>query len=154
MECETVISKYLERSETFRIPVLLRFHTLFCPECRDEIEKLRAEFEKLKAYPPHEIPVDITENVMARVQLLEETYEHEISCFKWIAVGIVIIGSRFLFTYSDSHVWLQGHFGKQFDIPLNIILGLIVTAYAILFVGTHIDDIKKYIPYLTEKFHL
>ncbi len=154
MECETAIEKYLKYPGGIKIPLLLRVHMLFCQSCRSEIQLLKIEFQKIRNSAPYEIPEDITETVMAQVQLLEKSYENEISYFKWIAVGVIIVGSRFVFTFSDSLVWLQGHFGKQLDIPLNIILGLVMTGYAILFVGTHIDDIKRNVPYLTEKFHL
>ena len=83
--------------------------------------------------------------IMAEIYNSEEEYEQTISYFKWISVGLVIVMSRLLFSFSDTHTWLKGQFGMNFEIPLNIVLGLLITIYAGIFIASHIDDIKEYI---------
>ena len=102
-------------------------------------------FNQFSGDSPFRVPYDMSEIVMKRIlnSTVVFTANDRISNFKWIAVGLVILVSMFLAPYSDSMIWLNNQFGGQFEIPFNIVMGIIITVYASLFVGTHLDSLKR-----------
>lgn len=146
MKCDSAMQKFLELDNGASIPFLVRLHTLRCRKCRLEIREMRIRLAVFEYHPPYEAKRDASDEIMRTIIANEKLYSSGMSFKKWIAVGLVILLSRFAITFSDTLAWLQNQFGSSLDIPLNIVLGLAMSIYAVLFIGTHMDDIKKMIP--------
>ncbi|MGL4369965.1 MAG: hypothetical protein ACRCUT_09890 [Spirochaetota bacterium] len=142
MSCEKKIEKFMHLDRGEAIPLSLRFHILFCRRCRNEIFSLLKSFDSIRGKAPFEIPFDMSDLVMKRIEFLEIDYAHNISNTKWISAGIVIFASIFLVSFSDWADWLSVHTEGYFDIPLYIVMGLSLTVYSSLFIGTHLEYLK------------
>ena len=143
MKCDKAMKKFLDMDNDASFTLSLKLHSIFCRECREEISALSETYSSLIGMSSFVTQKDMTDAIMAEVYKHENLYEHNVSYFKWISVGSIIIASRFLVSFSDTHIWLNSHFGINFEIPLNIVLGLVISIYLILFIASHIDDLKK-----------
>jgi len=150
MKCERFINRFLELDNRSMMPLSLCLHMLICPSCRKEINRLRDQLESFRDLHPYILPRDMSDKVMIAVYESEERHCGNVSYFKWLTVGFLIVSGRVLFTYSDSFAWLQMKFGSQLDLPLNIILGLAVSLYSIFFILANLEDCKKIIPYISD----
>jgi hypothetical protein len=137
------MQKFLESESSAFIPFAVTWHILFCKKCRTEIFALRDKFKELKNGAAYTVPVDLTESIMYKINLLEVQYEHNVSNFKWILVGTVIFSSLMLFTFSDSFMSLKPFFGRVLEVPISIVMGVGITIYASLFIGSHLEYLKQ-----------
>lgn len=147
MRCNKFIENFLELDNYTAIPLSFKIHIFFCTRCRKEILFLTEQFKSLLATSSFDMKKDISEAVMLKIKELEINFEQNISNFKWITAGSIIWASIFLMSFSDSIAWLQSQFGAYLEIPLRIVMGLVVSFYAALYIGTHLDQIKKALNY-------
>ena len=152
MNCKKTIDRYLQSEHIEKVPWMVRLHTLFCPYCRKEVQAMQKKYNELTKEHPFEMHRDISASIMLEVMQSPIQYEKQISYFNWISVGIVIIASRFLITFSDTYQWLNRVFGGNFEVPLNIVLGSVISTYAALFIGSHLKDMKRFSKYIQKKF--
>ncbi len=148
MKCEKVITKYLESDDKYRIPLLVKIHTYFCPGCSNEISKLMAAMDLLENDSIWKTERNITGYVMDRISLQSVYSEKRVSGIKWILIGAVIISSILLINFSDSFIWLKEQYGSNFVIPLSIVLGLAITAYMMILTLSNYDYLEKYLHYI------
>ncbi|MBN2040815.1 MAG: hypothetical protein JW864_12300 [Spirochaetes bacterium] len=153
MKCKNAIQSFLDSEDSCYIPFPARLHMVFCKSCRNEINTMRNIFNNAKYQPTPEIPVDMAGIIMDKISDSNIAFEKHISFYRWLFAGLVISASMFLIPYSDSFAWLKQHFGSGLEIPVNIVLGLVVTSYAASFIGTHIDEAKKIIKIISDKIH-
>jgi hypothetical protein len=153
MKCKKIIDSFLNQDDS-RYPVfLIRLHIAFCSRCRKEIRTLQKIFVKARTSSPFEMPGDMSGPVMRAIINSDVVYKKDISSGKWLFTGVVIFASIFLVSYSNSFIWLKSHFGSVLEVPLYMVLGLAITFYAALFIGTHIEMMRKFIEYLNDKIH-
>lgn len=153
MKCNVAIESYLDSEDSCYIPFFVRLHMVFCRSCRKEIHTMRDVFQNAQFQPMREISRDMTEIIMNKITDSNEIYEKGISFYRWLFAGLVIFASIFLISYSNSFVWLKQHFGSGLEIPVNVVLGFVITFYAASFIGTHIDEAKKFIKIINNKMH-
>ena len=94
---------------------------------------------------------DMTEIIMNSIYANAHIFRKNISSTKWISVGSLIFLSIIGITFSDSIIWLRSHFGVSFEVPLSIVMGLAITIYVCLYIGTHIEETRKFIGHFTGK---
>ncbi len=143
MKCDDAISRFLELDNRESPPLRVRLHTFLCGRCRAEISMMQKVLDTQIGAALYAPDHDLSGRIMAILDKGDVSYGREISYFKWLFVGFVILSGRVLVTYSDTMAWLQNRFGGSLDIPFNIVLGLALSIYALCFIGTHIDDLKK-----------
>ena len=153
MKCNNAIQLFFESEDSGYIPFFVRWHMIFCRSCKDEIRAMQNVFKSAQIPSIIEIPKDMSGRIMNRIMDSNIVFERNISFSKWLFVGIVIFSSIFLISYSDSFAWLKQHFGSGLEIPLNVVLGLVITLYGASFIGTHIDEAKKFIEIIFSKMH-
>ncbi len=151
MKCSRIIDHFLELEDTLSIPFSLRLHILFCRECRGEIFVLRDIFKSFRNTAPFEMTGNISDFVMYRIKGSEINIDNTISSFRWLIVGSVILASMFLVPFSNSLLWLKVHFGRDLLIPLNIVMGLVISIYSVFVIGAHIDELKTFMNSLYRK---
>ncbi len=143
MKCDKAMSMFLELDNNAVVPLRLRAHMLFCPRCRAEINTLAEELLVLRHLSPFDPGIDIAAEVMEAISKLSPVPEHTISNLKWISVGSIILMSLFLISFSKSQQWLTARFGGHLMIPLSVVMGLAMSLYAILFISTHLEELKR-----------
>ncbi len=151
MKCNRIVERFLERDYNDSIPLSIRLHLFVCHRCRREIFELRSLFKSLRDTAPFDMEVDLSDLVMYRIRESEINYGNTISPIKWLLVGSVILASIFLIPFSDSHLWLKVHFGRDLLIPLNIVMGLVISIYSVFVIGAHIDRLKTLMNFLYQK---
>lgn len=147
MKCSKIVDKYLDQEDMGVVPFRVRLHALRCSRCRQEIAQLRKEIKKLRTKAPFDMKRDLSDNIMYRIGLTIIHVENRVSIAKWLSVGLVIFASIVLFSYSDYSIWVKEHFGSSFDIPMSMVLGLLISAYVLLFIGTNMEQLKKVFNY-------
>jgi hypothetical protein len=154
MKCEKIIASFLNQDDS-RYPVFfIRLHIAFCSRCRNEIKALQNAFIRATTASPFSMPLDLSDPIMRRIFKSDVIYEKNISSAKWLFSGVIIFASIFMLSYSESFIWLREYFGRGLEIPLHIVLGLVITFYAALYIGTHIDDMKKFAKFIENRIHL
>ncbi len=143
MKCNRIMDDYIMSDATNGIPLRVRFHMMFCNSCKEEINKMSKSIKSMEGVFPFKMEIDLTDKIMEKVEELELYYKKSISSFKWITAGTMIFSSIFLIQYSDSFSWLKSQFGGDFEVPVNIAFGLIVSVYALAFTTSHLDGFKK-----------
>jgi hypothetical protein len=125
--------------------LILRFHLLFCSECRREISRLRDLFVFVKNDSLYKSSYDISTSVMNIIRRESAFNGKTISGLKWVTIGSIIFLSILLINFSESFVWLKGEFGSGYTIPMSIVMGFVLTAYATILIGCNYESIKKYL---------
>ncbi|BBM87859.1 hypothetical protein [Candidatus Uabimicrobium amorphum] len=143
MKCEKVKEKYFACDHNQRIPLDVKCHTLFCSSCRKEIQQFSQHLSELQNTTPFEIEQDLHVAVMAEISRLTPPPPSPLSYSWWIFVGIFILASIFSMPYSNALVWLEWNFGRDLQIPLYSIMGLVLSIYISLFIGLHLEDVKR-----------
>jgi hypothetical protein len=159
MKCEKIIINYLEQEDCRYPSLMARFHMILCSSCREEIHKLRDNFIDARMSSPYTMPVNLVDSIMRKIYNSGHVSENDIiaeeniSPSKWFYSGVILFASIILLSYSDSLTWLKGYFGSALEIPLNIVLGLIITVYAASYIGTHLDGVKKFAEFINSKIN-
>lgn len=143
MKCEQVKKKYFACDHNHRIPFEVKCHTLFCGSCRKEIQQFSRHLIELQSTTPFTTECDLHMAIMADVSRLSPAQPSSMSYYKWIFVGIFILASIFSMPYSYVLVWLEWNFGGNLQIPLYSIMGLVLSVYISLFIGIHLEDVKR-----------
>ncbi|MBN2401617.1 MAG: hypothetical protein JXN64_04385 [Spirochaetes bacterium] len=154
MKCEKVINDFLNQDDSRYPAFLIRLHIAFCSRCRKEVSILQKIFVYARTSSSFKMPDDLSNPIMRRIFKSDVIYEKNISSSKWLLSGIVIFLSIFLVSYSDSFIWLRSHFGSLLEIPLYIVMGFIITLYAAMYIGTHIDDMRKFVKFIENRINL
>jgi len=156
MSCERILDKVYEYSgDPDAMPLVTRIriglHLLVCPDCAQEVERFEVCRDILHSefLPP---APDLEDAVMAIISAEEnEAEEAELpggfSTRGWIIAGLVMLVSlaTAFFGLDFNRVALAA--GMSFMIPVGITIGIALTCYGALFVGSHLKE-------FTERFGL
>jgi hypothetical protein len=145
MKCDKVVEKYLKLEDYSAVPLILKIHILLCRECRKEISGLKKVFSLMINDSPYKSATDISTSVMNIIRAQHVSAEKTISGIKWVSIGTIIFSSILLVNYSESFIWLKVEFGSDYTIPMNIVMGFILTAYSAILIACNYEYIKKYI---------
>jgi predicted anti-sigma-YlaC factor YlaD len=143
MRCDDALHILSESDEGGFRGLWARLHLMFCPECRELHERELETMEALAVYNPFPVPKNFADEIMARIELLEEqepATHNPMPMSGWVGAGLLILLGMPLLQFSASHLWLKGQLGRALEVPLFIAMGIIITVYIALFIGTHLDD--------------
>jgi hypothetical protein len=153
MSCAKILDLVYEQEDMSlfnRIRVGL--HLMVCPDCAQEVERFEVCRDILHNDFMFPAP-DLEDAVMSMISAEEEAEAMEaeapggFSTKGWIIAGIVMLVSlaTVFFGLEFNKVALIA--GMAFTIPIGITIGLALTSYGALFIGSHLKD-------LTERFGL
>jgi anti-sigma factor ChrR (cupin superfamily) len=136
-------------------------HLLICPGCAQEVERFEAIRDMLRYdfLPP---APGLEDSIMASIaaeegETLEELEAGEIAVVPggistrgWVIAGLVLLVSlaTVFFGMEFNHVALDA--GMSFLLPVGITVGIVLTTYGALFIGSHLKELKE----LGERFGL
>lgn len=145
MKCKRFITEFLGLDDPSNMGLNMRLHMLMCANCRGESDKILAIMKELGGTSPYRINSSVSGMVMSQIALKENFRGSHITWGKWFAIGAVIFFSMFLINFSDSFIWLKSEFGAELTLPLSIVLGSILTLYAVIVTGINHESMKTVI---------
>jgi hypothetical protein len=150
MNCREFMDQVAESSgehPPLGLRLKIGFHLLCCPRCAAEASRFEAARELLKAgaFPP---APDLESLIMARIEasLPEEGAEitGEIPFRSWVITGVIVILSlSSAFIGMNANQIAPGDW-TAFLLPLGLTVGLFVTGYGALFIGTHLKEFSEW----------
>ena len=142
-----------EGSMSFFNQVQIWLHTLVCPNCAQEIERFQVSMEIMREDFFPRAPM-LEDAIMARAAADAQTETEEVyavpgglSTRGWIIAGLIILVSLATSFFGLDFQNLADESGKSFLLPIGITIGIVLTTYGALFIGSHLKE-------LTERFGL
>ena len=152
MSCSKIMDLYYE--DDGQMPILNQLqiwgHTFFCQDCAAKINQyenaktiLREDFFP---YSP-----DLEEPIMTRITSEEEREETDnsfatpggISTRGWIISGLFIIVSLVTAFFGLGFKNLASESGMSLMLPIGITIGIVLTTYCALFIGSHLKELSE-----------
>ena len=160
MSCAKILDMVYEYSggERNEMPLLAQIqvglHLLFCPSCAQEVERFEVcrdmlRFDFMPPAPGLEDPVMAM--IAAEGDDALEAQETEVvggfSTRGWVIAGLVMLVSLATAFFGLEFNKIALSAGMSFLIPVGITIGMALTIYGALFIGSHLKE-------LTERFGL
>ena len=162
MSCLKIRNMFYEEDT---LPIIsqiqIGLHTIFCPDCAQEIENYRDARSALKEdllpisadWPDYDSQSDLEESIMARLNIEQDDEEYQtegsyvtpapLSTRRWVIAGIVLIVSLVTAFLGMDFKNLANESGMSFMLPMGITIGIILTTYGALFIGSHLKELSE-----------
>jgi hypothetical protein len=152
MKCDEFKMTIYEGDErlSVRERLALAFHVFFCGRCALELRRLEDARELLASgfIPPSP---DFADAIMAKIYAEEQEAEEQeafdipggVPTRGWVIAGIVILISLATSFFGGDFISIAASQGSSFLLPLGIIIGIIVSAYGALFIGSHLKELSE-----------
>ncbi len=126
----------------------LAAHLARCERCRQEEAKLRFALASLRVAERESTDEELTGRIMAATQAEPPRHEaaeaHEpMPLRNWLLAGVLIVGGILGLHYSKSFEWLRLAFGEAIDLAIGLILGVFLTTYLCLLVGSNLRRVQR-----------
>jgi len=155
MKCSEVLERYYDLDQGDPLPAGIAEHIEACSTCRESISRMNSGTHLLSipyTGSMHDTPESrdaFTDAVMYRIRsdsapAAVKSAPSE-SLGRWIITGIIIIAALPLASFSQSVQWLHGFLGSSLDFPTNLVFGLLVATYSLLFIGSHLKEISRWL---------
>jgi hypothetical protein len=128
----------------------IALHTLWCPDCAQEIERYKISRDILREdfFPPSP---GLEDAIMARIAVLEERSEAEetpalpggLSTRGWVIAGLIIFACMATAFFGLDFQKLAHETGISFLLPVGITFGGVLTTYGALFIGSHLKELSE-----------
>jgi hypothetical protein len=121
-------------------------HVFHCPRCAREIENLEKAQELMKSdfFPPvPSLEESVMEQIYREAPLALTEAPAGVSFRSWVITGLIVLislASAFLGMDFDKVVSAQG---SSFLLPLGLTIGVVVTGYGALFIGSHLKELSQ-----------
>jgi len=126
----------------------LAFHVIFCRYCADHLEKYEIVRRELKTgfFPASP---DYCDSIMDRIY--EQAFDDSVqncetggfSIKSWAIAGVLLLVSLITIFFSQDFINIARDEGSSYLIPLGIIIGIVITGYGALFVGSHLKELSE-----------
>jgi len=121
-------------------------HSLFCPDCAQKIERYETARTIMEEdFFPHS--PELENSIMAKIdaEQTDEAYAPVggLSTHGWVIAGVVILISLVtaFFGLDFQHLALES--GMSFMLPVGITIGIVLTTYGALFIGSHLKELSE-----------
>jgi hypothetical protein len=141
-----------DRAFPLRYRLELAAHILFCPRCAEKIVRLETTRELMRTgFLPHSpVPEGLENLIMERInrERIEIADENraaspEVSFASWVVTGFIILISLGTVILGMDFSTVAASLGSSFLVPLGLTIGMVITVYGALFIGTHIKELSK-----------
>jgi hypothetical protein len=150
MNCREIMDQVVESSgehPPLGLRLKIGLHLLRCPRCAARAARFEAARKLLKAgaFPP---APDLGSLIMERIEASrpEEGAEiaGEISFRSWVITGLIVILSLSSAFIGMNANQIAPRDWTIFLLPLGLTVGLFVTGYGALFIGTHLKELSEW----------
>jgi len=150
MDCRTVMDTIYEYEKGSSLPFLVQmriwFHLLFCSDCSREIVNLQnvEEIMKTDFLPPSPDFEDVLmERLYAENGVTRDTDAPTGFSFRlWVIIGFFVLLSLSSSFFGMNFVEIADSEGLSFLLPVGITIGMVVTCYGALFIGSHLKELS------------
>jgi hypothetical protein len=148
MNCGTVLDKVYDHEKMSLITrIRIGMHLMVCPNCAQKIER----FEVCRDILQNEFfpsSPGLEETVIAMITAEEakvpETQEAEVaggfSTRGWVIAGLVMFVSLATAFFGLGFSKVAHASGMSFMLPIGITIGIVLTSYGALFIGSHLKE--------------
>jgi hypothetical protein len=150
MKCSEILSMVYEESDSMPLFNQIRvwLHTIFCPNCAQEIERYHVSRSILQNefFP---ISPGLEESIMAKIDTLDEQRDIKdavpggLSTRGWVIAGLIIFISLASAFFGFDFRHLTDESGMSFILPMGITIGIVITTYGALFIGSHLKELSE-----------
>jgi len=152
MNCPEILDMVYEESDSMPLFNQIRvwFHTIICPSCAQEIERYHVSKSILKNefFP---ISPGLEESIMAKIDTLDEEKDIKdayavpggLSTRGWVIAGLIIFISLATSFFGFDFRHLTDESGMSFLLPVGITIGIVITTYGALFIGSHLKELSE-----------
>ena len=152
MDCNTVLDTVYNADKDEKdgfLPILdqirMKFHLLLCPGCSAELRNL-LRIEEIMRTDFLPFPPDFEHLIMKRLAE-EETGEKEdvsagLSFRGWVLIGFFVLFSLSSSFFGINFVEIADTEGLSFLLPVGITIGMVVTCYGAIFIGSHLKELS------------
>ncbi len=148
MTCREALRELLALDSDQKPRQELAAHLARCERCRREEAKLR--FAMMALRPPERRRTDdeLTSRIMTAIRAEPSPHgvaePHEpMPLRNWLVAGVLIFGGILGLHYSESFEWLRLAFGEAIDLAMGLILGVFLTTYLCLLVGSNLKRVQR-----------
>jgi hypothetical protein len=127
--------------------ILIWLHTLVCQDCVREIKKYEESRRILMKdfFPPSP---ELEDTIMAVIAAEEKQTEADLtsgvlSIRGWVIAGLIILISLATASFSLDFKKLALETGMSFLLPVGITVGIVLTSYCAIFIGSHLDELSE-----------
>jgi hypothetical protein len=122
-------------------------HILHCSRCAREIEELEKAQELMKSdFFPALVP-GLEERIMEQIYREEPAASIEapagVSFRSWVITGIIVVVSLATAFLGLDFNEVASAGGSSFLLPLGLTIGVVVTGYGALFIGSHLKELSE-----------
>ncbi|MDR2071533.1 MAG: peptidoglycan-binding protein [Treponema sp.] len=156
MKCTTLLDKIYEFDGRETLPLRNRLqiavHVVLCPRCAEKTVRLENVRDMLRTdfLPP---PPDIADSVMALIRaeasgaaadmpFEEGELSPEVPFGGWVATGLIVLFSLATSFMGMDFTSVAADQGSSFLLPVGITIGVVVTGYGALFIGSHLKELS------------
>jgi hypothetical protein len=134
----------LGESTSLAFQAKMAAHLFFCPSCAKEARKVEIAEASMTDFPQSPRFEDC---IMAQIadMPLENAQEPEadISFRSWVITGIIILVSLSTSFFGMDFERIAHNQGPSFLIPVGITIGVVLTCYGTLFIGSHLKELSR-----------
>ena len=151
LDCQAVRDTVFEAEKDLPLPIItqmqIEFHLLFCRGCAREIRNLRCLEDVVKAdFLP--LSPDFGEILMERIAdetgMEEKTDAPAGFSFKgWVIIGFFVLLSLASSFFGMNFIKIADSEGLSFLLPVGLTIGMVLTGYGALFIGSHLNELSN-----------
>jgi len=125
-------------------------HSVFCPHCTQEIERLE-EARNIMRRDFFASSAQLEDSIMAKITDEKDIEPYAVpgglSTRAWAIAGLIILVSLATAFFGIDFQKIADETGISFLLPVGITIGIVLTTYCVFFIGSHIRE-------FTERFGL
>jgi hypothetical protein len=149
MRCEKVLEKVYEYSNgEDSMPLITRIriglHIISCPDCAQELERFEVckdIFYGESSAPDMEM-LDNEEGELAKAEGVDNP--GGFSTRGWVIAGLVMLVSLATAFFGLDFNKVAVEMGMSFLLPIGIIIGIVLTCYGAIFIGSHLKEFTEH----------
>ena len=150
MDCNSIMDAMYESEKVSSMPLVtqmrIKLHLLLCSDCAGELRKLQRLDEIIKTdfFPPSpELEESIMECLFEDTIMEEKTDISAGFSFRgWIVIGFFVLLSLSSSFFGINFTQIADAEGLSFLLPVGITIGIVVTCYGALFIGSHLEELS------------
>ena len=158
MECRDAMDLMLSLDNAGAPPPDLAAHLRGCARCRAEFGRLNAAVVALEIGHADSAATELTNTVLT--ERIMEAVRHDAAAVmtgdealseeerpelfrNWIIAGTLLVAGLFGLRFSDVMDWLRNSFGPTIDVAMSLILGVFLTGYICMLVGSNLRRVRR-----------
>jgi len=151
LDCKTVLDLIYEADDDVSLSLInqlqIKAHLFFCPACSAELKKVRhlKEIMKDEFFPcPPQFEESFMEHLYGETGIEENPDAPTGFSFRsWVLTGFFVLLSLSSSFFGMNFSRIAASEGLSFLLPVGLTIGMVVTCYGALFIGSHLKELSS-----------